>query len=317
LRAALDSEPGPQGKRIGRYLTMTTYFASFATSTLFLTAIAFLPLTVSIIQRALGLPPVSWMQYMTYALAPGLVMVLVIPIVVRWMERPELTHIDNKKIADAGLAELGPMSVKEKWLAGLFVCGILAWAVGSLFGVNANAVAIVFVALLLVTGVLSWDDVLQTKAAWSTFMWYGGIIGIIWTLANVGFFKWLGEFIKTYVNLSGWPWPLVMVVLVLVVIACRYLFTSGVVFAGTVLPILVAIAAAAEVPPWATLMLLAMVSVYGGQVTHYSAILSPLLFGAGYVSQQRWWAMSLAMALIWAAISFAVGIPYWTLLGLF
>ena len=147
-------------------------------------------------------------------------------------------------------------------------------------------------------------------------MWYGGVIGVIGTLTKVGFFKWLGEFIKTYVNLSGWPWPMVMAVLVLVVIACRYLFASGVVYAGTVLPIFVAIAAAAQVPPWAALMLLAMVSVYAGQVTHYSGTLSPVLFGTGYVSQQRWWAMSLAMALMWAAISFIVGIPYWMLLGL-
>ena len=63
-------------------------------------------------------------------------------------------------------------------------------------------------------------------------------------------------------------------------------------------------------------LLLAMVSIYGGQVTHYSGTLSPVLFGTGYTSQQRWWAMSLAMALIWAVISFAVGIPYWGLLGL-
>jgi len=316
IAAALDSEPGPRGQRIGRYLTMTTYFASFATSTLFLTAIAFLPLSVSIIQKGLGLPVVTWMQYTTYALAPGLAMLLVVPIATRWMDRPELTHIDNQQIAATGLAELGPMSASEKWLAVLFVCGILAWAVGSLFGINANAVAILFVALLLVTGVLTWDDMLEAKAAWSTFMWYGGVIGVIGTLTKVGFFKWLGEFIKAYVNLSGWPWPLVMVALVLVIIACRYLFASGVVYAGTVLPIFVAIAAAAQVPPWAALMLLAMVSVYAGQVTHYSGTLSPVLFGTGYVNQQRWWAMSLAMALLWAAISFVVGIPYWMLLGL-
>ena len=46
--------------------------------------------------------------------------------------------------------------------------------------------------------------------------------------------------------------------------------------AGTVLPIFVAIAAAAQVPPWAVLMLLAMVSVYAGQVKHYSGTLSPV-----------------------------------------
>lgn len=316
IAAALDSDPGPKGKRIGRYLTMTTYYASFATSTLFLTAIAFLPLTVRIIQEGLSLPTVTWMQYTTYALVPGLVMLLVVPLAVRVMEPPELRSIDNKKIARKGLDQLGPMSAREKWLTFLFVSAILAWAIGSFFSVNANAVAILFVALLLVTGVISWKDMIETKAAWATFMWYGGIIGIIGTLTDVGFFTWLADVIGRYVNLSGWPWPVVMAVLVLVVIACRYLFASGVVYAGTVLPILVAIAAAAGVPPWPALMLLAMVSIYAGQVTHYSGTLSPVLFGTGYVSQQRWWAMSLPMALVWAVISFAVGVPYWMALGL-
>lgn len=317
VASALGSEPGPTGKRIGRYLTMVTYYASFATSTLFLTAIAFLPLTLKVIQEGFGLPPVSWINYTIWAIAPGLVMLAIIPFAVYLMDKPTLKHIDNKSIAKAGLDELGPMTHREKWLLTLFIAAILGWAVGGFFGINANAIAILFVALLLVTGVIDWQDMLNTKAAWTTFVWYGGIIGVISTLTKTGFFKWLGEFIHTYVNLSGWPWLGVMVVLVLVVIACRYLFASGIVYAGTVLPILVAIAAAAQVPPVPAMMLLAMVSIYAGQVTHYSGTLSPVLFGAGYVSQNRWWAMSLGMALTWALISFVVGVPWWGLLGLF
>ena len=317
IASALDSDPGPQGKRIGRYLTMTTYFASFATSTLFLTAIAFLPLTVRVIQEGFGLEPITWMQYATYAFVPGLVMVLVVPLVTRAMEKPDLTEIDNKSIARAGLAELGPMTAKEKWLTALFVTAILAWALGSFVGIDANAVAVLFVGLLLLVGVLTWDDLLANKAAWSTFMWYGGVIGVIGTLTKTGFFAWLGEFIQQNVNLSGMNWIVVMALIVVIVIGCRYLFASGVVYAGTVLPILVAIAAAADVPLMPALMLLAMVSIYGGQVTHYSGTLSPILFGVGYVSQQRWWAISLAMALVWAIISFVIGIPYWNLIGLF
>lgn len=317
IATALDSEPGPNGKRIGRYLTMVTYYASFATSTLFLTAIAFLPLTVKVIQSGFDLKPLTWIQYTGYAVVPGMVMLLIVPIVVRLMERPTLTKIDNKTIADEGLAELGPMTSKEKWLTVLFLAAILAWALGSFVGINANAVAILFVASLLLTGVLSWDDMLKNRAAWTTFMWYGGVISVIGALTKTGFFTWLGEFVQKNINLSGWNWIAVMAVLVLVVIACRYLFASGVVYAGTVLPILVAIAFAANVPLMPALMLLAMVSIYGGQVTHYSGTLSPVLFGTGYVSVQRWWAMSLAMALIWAVISFVVGIPYWGLLGLY
>ncbi len=317
VASALDSDPGPKGGRIGRYLTMTTYYASFATSTIFLTAIAFLPLTVQVIGEGLGVAPVTWMQYTTYAVVPGLGLLLIVPLAVYLMERPQLHRIDNKDIARRGLAELGPMTGKEKWLLVLFLAAILAWALGSFFGVNANAVAVLFVALLSVVGVMSWEDVLNTRAAWTTFMWYGGIVGLMGALTKTGFFAWLGDFIRMHVHLSGLPWLLTLLGLILVVIASRYLFASGVVYAGTVLPILVAIAAAARVPVWPAFMTLALVSIYGGQVTHYSGTLSPVLFGTGYVSQQRWWAMSLAMALIWTVVSLALGLPYWKLLGLY
>ncbi len=61
VASVLDSDPGPKGGRIGRYLTMTTYYASFATSTIFLTAIAFLPLTVQVIAEGLGVTPLPWL----------------------------------------------------------------------------------------------------------------------------------------------------------------------------------------------------------------------------------------------------------------
>lgn len=268
------------------------------------------------LEEGLDVKSVTWMQYTTYALLPSVVMLLVVPLLTRVMEKPQLNRIDNKKIAREGLAALGPMKLKEKILAFLFIAAILAWSAGSCIGINANAVAVLFVGLLLCSGVLKWSDLLANKAAWSTFMWYGGVIGVIATLTKTGFFDWLGGFIQNWVNLSDLPWVAVMAILVLIVIVCRYLFASGVVFVGTVLPILVAIACAADVPPIPALMLLALASVYGGQVTHYSGTLSPILFGVGYVSQQRWWAMSLVIVLACALISFVVGIPYWKLLGL-
>ena len=171
IASALGSEPGPDAKKIGRYLTMVTYYASFATSTIFLTAIAFLPLTVKVAQEGLGLKPLSWMQYFTYASVPGLVMLFIVPFVVYLMDRPTIKTIDNKKLAAAELDRIGPMSRGEKWLLALFVTAILGWAVGSFYDINANAIAILFVALLLVSGVITWQDMLDTKAAWNTFMW--------------------------------------------------------------------------------------------------------------------------------------------------
>lgn len=44
----------------------------------------------------------------------GIVMLLLTPLVIYFMYPPEITKVDNKTIAKAGLRELGPMKGREK-----------------------------------------------------------------------------------------------------------------------------------------------------------------------------------------------------------
>ncbi len=316
IAVALGSEPGPTARKIGAYLTMTTYFASWATSCAFMTGIATMPLILSIGEKTLKIASVDWIHFAIASLVPALAMLFVTPLTTYFMCPPELKKIDNKILAAKGLAELGPMKKEEKVLAILFVLAVLGWAIGGFFNIDANAIAVAFVAALLVFKVVTWDQILESKGAWSTFVWYGGIVGVINALTGAKFFEWLGKFIGAHVNLTGVNDFVIIAFLVLIIIGCRYFFASGVVFAASVLPIVYTIGLVSNVPAIPCFFLVAYVSAYGGMVTHYSGTLSPILFGAGYVDQATWWKLSLATSLIYMVISFATGLPYWKITGI-
>jgi di/tricarboxylate transporter len=122
------------------------------------------------------------------AIVPGLVTLFLIPWVVYKIYPPEMKNIDNKALAEEGLAKLGPMSAREKILSVIFVLAVLGWALGAYLKIDATSVAIGFVAACLLTGVITWENLLASKSAWGTFIWYGGIIGLADTLAKAKFF---------------------------------------------------------------------------------------------------------------------------------
>ena len=55
----------------------------------------------------------------------------------------------------------------------------------------------------------------------------------------------------------------------------------------------------------------------GALLTHYANAAGPALYGAGYVSVQRWCAIGLFFTLLSYVIFAIIGVPYWVALGLF
>ena len=243
-------------------------------------------------------------------------MLILIPWVVYKIYPPELKHIDNVALADKGIAELGPMTAKEKILAALFILAVLGWALGSTFKIDATAVAVGFVAASLLTGIIQWGKVLEAKGAWSTFVWYGGIIGLSDALAKAKFFEWLAKLISANVDFQGVNVFLVMAALIFFSLAVRYLFASMAAYVASMMPVLFTIALVAKVPVQPIVFLIAFSAGYGGMLTHYGGALSPVLFGTGYIDQKTWWVKGAIMAAVSFAVTFGVGLIYWKTIGI-
>jgi DASS family divalent anion:Na+ symporter len=311
----LGSEPGATAGKIGAYLSLLLYQISMATGAMFITALATHPMIVSFAKDILKIN-MSWTLWAKAMLVPGLLVLTVTPYLIYKMFPPEIKQIDNVEIARSGLAELGPMSVREKVLAFLFVLAIIGWSTGEMTKISSSAVAVGFVAACLITGVVSWNSLVKCHGAWSTLIWYGGIISLASGLAKAGFFVWFAKVLGNTISFGGYGPVTVMVGLLALSLVVRYFFASQAAYVSTMIPVLFTLGLLAKVPLFPLTLLLGASSTFGSQLTHYGNAVGPVLFGAGYVDQVAWWKYGTVMVLINCAVYLGVGLPYWKLIGL-
>jgi di/tricarboxylate transporter len=74
------------------------------------------------------------------------------------------------------LEKMGPMSRHERILAVVFAAVCTMWATAGRHGLDITITALLGATALLLTGVLTWDDVKSEKSAWDMFIWYGGLV---------------------------------------------------------------------------------------------------------------------------------------------
>ncbi len=56
---------------------------------------------------------------------------------------------------------MGKIDLAEKFMIGIFVIALTLWIVGSFIHIDATLTAFIALALLLLTGVLTWQDILK------------------------------------------------------------------------------------------------------------------------------------------------------------
>jgi len=315
IAVTLGSEPGATSRRIGAYLSLTLYQISLTTGYMFMTALSVNMLMTSFASKITKVQ-IDWFTWFKAAVVPSMIMLLIIPWVVYKLYPPEITKIDNKPLAAKGLAELGPMSRREKILGSLFILAIIGWATGTITHIDATAVAMCFLSASLLTGVISWESILQSKGAWTIFIWYGGIVGLADELAKAKFFDWVAKLLSNNVDFVGYDPIVILGGVILVSILIRYLFASVAGFVTTMMPVMFTVGIVAQVPLVPLVLLSCFSAAYGGLVTHYGGGVGPVLFAPGYVDQVTWWKIGAVIVAISYVVHMGIGLPYWKLIGL-
>lgn len=315
LSVTLGSKPDQNPRAIGAFLMTLMYQNSLITGTMFITAGAIMPMMIKLTNDIMH-ADISWLQWALAMSIPGGICLLVVPYLVYKIYPPEIKHVDNKAIAKSGYEKLGPMSRREKILAVLFVFAIIGWATGSITKIDSTAVALALLALSMLTGVISWNKVLECRAGWSTFVWYAGIISLANGLNKTKFFVWLGKFFEQHLNFAGVDSLVVLAGLIFLTIIVRYLFASTIAFVVTFIPVIFVIGAAAKLPAIPLLLLCAASAQIASLMTHYGNAVGTVLFGAGYVPQGTWWKVGHIVTAVGMTIYFIVGLTWWKILGL-
>lgn len=314
IAEAVGSYPGETAKKAGAYLLQNGYFATKVTSFLFATAMAPNYLALDFITKLTGVS-LNWAQWAAAMFVPGFIMLMLMPLIGYMYERPSVKNIDNKKIAADGLAELGPMKASEKGLIVIALLAITGWILPTFdIKIDATAVAIVAMIATFVCGIISWDDLLKTKAAWNTLIWFGGILGLSSALTKGKFFEWLAKYLEAHMNFGLDPFMMLILISVISVVV-RYFFASGTAYISAMLPVFLIVGINAGIDPTLLAFIMIGTNAYGGSVTHYGAAPGPIIFSAGYNNVKDWWTVGLISAVVCLVLNYVIGIPWWKIAG--
>ena len=314
LAETFDSRPedGTQNK-IGSYLIFSTFHGNIITSTMFLTAVASNPLAQEMAASA-GVE-ISWFGYLLAALVPGVISLIAIPYLIYKINPPEIKETpDAPKWAEGQLEKMGPMASAEKWMLVVFAGALILWVTSQLTGLSATVTAFLAVALLLIVGVLNWDDIKKETGAWDTFIWFSVLVMMATQLNELGFIPWLSQVIAG--SVAGFPWPVIMVILFLAYHYLHYLFASSTAHVSAIYPAFLGVAVAAGVPPTLAAVLLIFASGTMVSTTHYANGPAPVLFGSGYLSQNEWWKYNAILAIPYFVIWLGIGWAWLYIIGM-
>lgn len=323
---AFDSDPakGTQSK-VGTYLALVNYHANPITSAMFLTATAPNPLVVDYVARATNQTfHLSWTTWALCMFIPGLVCLIVMPLVIYLLSPPQLKVTPNAvEYARAELTKMGPLAAKEKVMLGTFALLLLLWAnvpamlFGPAFTLDPTVVAFVGLFVLIITGTIDWDDVLSEKSAWDTLVWFGALVMMAEQLNKVGVIAWFSTAMKGAVVASGMGWELVAATLVLVFVFSHYLFASTTAHVSAMM--LAFLGVGAQLIPAEYLVPFMLMMTAGSAImmtlTHYATGTSPIIFGSGYVTMGKWWSVGLVMCVVELLIFAVIGGAWWKVLG--
>jgi DASS family divalent anion:Na+ symporter len=309
--------------RIGRYLALVNYNANPISSAMFITATAPNPLCVELIAKATNSSiQITWGQWALAALLPCLVMLMVMPVVLYWLYPPEIKETPGaRQLAGQELAKLGPVKREEKITLGVLIlmltiwAGLPGWLLGASFALDPTTTAIVGLSLLLLTGVLEWDDILKAKSAWDTLMWFAALVMMATFLGKLGLTTWFSQTIQGGITQMGVGWMASAALLVLVYFYAHYFFASTTAHVTAMFAAFFAAGVALGAPPMLLGLLLAFSSSLNMSLTHYATGTAPIIFGSGYATLNEWWIAGFVMSVVNTAILVAVGGVWWTLLG--
>ena len=322
IAASFDSDPekGTQNK-IGRYLALVNYHANIISCLIFVTATAPNPLAVDLIAKATDSKiHLSWGTWFTAMVVPGLVAMAVMPIILFFLYKPEITSTpDAPEMARTKLKEMGPMSKGEKIMLGVFAVLLLLWAgvPDMLFGVKVDATTTTFLglSLLLLTGVLTWDDVLKEKGAWDTIVWFAALVMMATFLNKLGLIKWFSDMMGQQIQGMGLSWVVGCALLAVVYIYSHYMFASGTAHVTAMLGAFYAVGLHLGAPPMLFALILAASTGIMMSLTHYASGSSPVIYNSGYTTMGEWWIAGFVMSLVEILIFCTIGLLWWKTLG--
>ena len=308
------SHPGDGTARLlGAYLLYTALAVSFVTSSMFITALAPNALAITIIQQTAGVR-ISWIDWFVGFAPVGFTLLAITPLVLYKIYPPEIRSASAvPRWAADQLRLMGPMTRQEMTLFVLIATALALW-IGAASYMDPALTAVVIVLLMVVSGVVSWDDVIGQKQAWNVLIWFGTLVTLAGGLAETGFVAWVAKAVAP--SLTGLSLYAAIAAIVGVFFFLHYFFASITAHTATLLPVFLGVALTiSDISQTRWSMVLGYSLGLMGVLTFYASGQSVIYYASGYVTRRAFWTLGLIVGTLYLAVYLAIIVPWLAWLG--
>ena len=114
------------------------------------------------------------------------------PIFLYYILKPSNIDISKvKQFAKSQLDSLKSFTKEEILITSTLIGLITLWIFGDYLGINATKTILIGFSILLITGVIPWDDVITNKKAWGIFIWFSTLLMLSDYLVKFGAINWI------------------------------------------------------------------------------------------------------------------------------
>lgn len=299
-------------------LLLTLAFTNATMGAGILTATVPNPVTLDFIAKAGG-PAISYVDWLVFGFPPALIMTFFTWWYIQWVYRPERSEIPGgQEHIDEKLAQFGRMTSDEWRALTVFVIVVALWATGSWTKIDATTACLIGVVLLFLPkfGVLTWNDA-NKGVSWQVVLVCGGGISLGELLMKTGAAKWIAV---TIFNALGLQALSVVALLILVMFVIQYLhifFVGTTAMATAFLPIVMALASTANLPP--AVLALPAGMIIGGYplLMFYNTLPNILVYGTGKMKMEDFPRVGIVLCGV-ACVAYAIcAMTYWRWVGLY
>lgn len=310
-----DSRPGDGTEdRLGSYLVNLLYQCEVVIGATFITGHAGNFVMAKLAKETAGVE-IGYLTWLVAAIVPSIVSLAVIPAMIYRVNPPEVRLTPGAaEFASDELERLGPMSGPEKIVVGTLLTVIFLWATKDIIhSVDISFIALAGIAALLVTRVLEWKELTGDSNAWSTFIWYGGLVNMASALGETGLTKLFAE--RSAAFTGGMAWMAALGILLLIYFYSHYFFASITAHVLAMYVPFLAVTLTAGAPAGLAVLCLNYFSTLNASLTHFGTTPGPIYFGLGYVKQGVWWRIGLIASVLNIIIWSTVGLAWWKVIG--
>ena len=294
----------PQGRRLGGYLIFCTMASLAVSSALWMTATSANPIGIQVV-REFGLE-INFGRWFVTASVPALAAILTLPWIAFRLFPPGVGDTPDAPVAARkALAALGPLS-RDEWITTVaFVLMVAGWIFADALKLNVTIVAFAGLGLLLMTRVLTPNDIAHQGDTLTTFLWLAVLFALSGQLNELGFMGYAGQRLASH--MEGLSWPLTYVALIMIYVAIHYMFVSQSSQVLALLGVFLDVGIRGGVPAPLMAFALLFASSYFSVITPQGGSQNVIFVGSGYLTQRELYRMGLLVTLFFLAVFLVIG----------